>query len=163
KHPTFSCRMRIAHILYNGEMAVSDRVRSLERDLKGIFGSRLRSFAMYATHHAATEDDAHGDHGHKTPPLRTLPVVATLTLDDLRAAARRREAWHDDGLATPLLVAAPELVRSLDVFPLELSAIVADHVVVSGENLFASLAVDPADVRRACEVQARSHLLHLRE
>src|SRR5262245_49678107 len=51
KHPTFSCRMRIAHILYNGEMAVSDRVRSLERDLKGIFGSRLRSFAMYATHH----------------------------------------------------------------------------------------------------------------
>ncbi len=28
---------------------------------------------------------------------------------------------------------------------------------------FDGLAVDPADLRRACEVQARSHLLHLRE
>ena len=35
--------------------------------------------------------------------------------------------------------------------------------MVAGSNPFASLAVDPADVRRACEVQARSHLLHLRE
>ena len=41
--------------------------------------------------------------------------------------------------------------------------ILADHTVVSGADPFASLVVDPADVRRACEVQARSHLLHLRE
>ena len=33
----------------------------------------------------------------------------------------------------------------------------------SGDNPFASLRVDAADVRRAVEVQARSHLLHLRE
>jgi hypothetical protein len=38
-----------------------------------------------------------------------------------------------------------------------------DHIVVSGSNPFAGLRVDPADLRRACEVQARSHLLHLRE
>jgi len=34
---------------------------------------------------------------------------------------------------------------------------------VAGANPFASLVVDPADLRRACEVQARSHQLHLRE
>ena len=43
------------------------------------------------------------------------------------------------------------------------SEILADHAVVSGSNPFAGLSVDPADLRRACEVQARSHLLHLRE
>src|SRR5262249_58329294 len=67
------------------------------------------------------------------------------------------------GLAAPLVVVVSELDRPLDVFPLELSAILADHVVVAGDDRLASLAVDPADVRRACEVQARSHLLHLRE
>src|SRR5205085_10625166 len=70
---------------------------------------------------------------------------------------------HTTGLATPLLIAADEFERSLDVFPLEFGAILADHSVVAGANPFASLAVDPDDLRRACEVQARSHLLHLRE
>ena len=144
-------------------MAVPDAVRSLERDLKEIFGSRLRSFVVYAMHRAGDRHDDHAGHAHRAPPVRTLAVVDSLTLDDLRAGARRLEAWHGDGLATPLVVAAPELARSLDVFPLEFSAIAADHIVVSGEDVFASLAVDSADVRRACEVQARSHLLHLRE
>ena len=36
-------------------------------------------------------------------------------------------------------------------------------MVVAGSNPFEGLRVDPADIRRACEVQARSHLLHLRE
>src|SRR5262249_19209126 len=75
----------------------------------------------------------------------------------------RVDAWHDAGLATPLLLAAREFAQSLDAFPLEFGAILADHIVVSGDNPFASLAVDPADLRRAVEVQARSHLLHLRE
>src|SRR5205807_2291386 len=72
-------------------------------------------------------------------------------------------AWHDRGLATPLLVAAHEFDRSLDAFPIEFGAILADYSVAAGADPFAGLAVDPADLRRACEVQARSHLLHLRE
>jgi hypothetical protein len=95
--------------------------------------------------------------------MPSLAVVESMTHDDLRTAAGRVAAWHKAGLATPLLIAAREFERSLDAFPLEFGAILADHVVVSGSNPFAALAVDAADVRRACEVQARSHLLHLRE
>ena len=40
---------------------------------------------------------------------------------------------------------------------------IADHVVVAGRNPFDGLAVDRADLRRAVEVQARGHLLHMRE
>jgi hypothetical protein len=90
-------------------------------------------------------------------------MVDSMTAEDLRACAARVEAWHDAGLATPLLIADHEFAQSLDAFPLEFGAILADHTIVSGVNPFASMAVDPADVRRACEVQARSHLLHLRE
>ena len=39
----------------------------------------------------------------------------------------------------------------------------ASYEVVHGRDPFMGLRVDPADLRRACEVQVRSHLLHLRE
>src|SRR6185503_12028330 len=47
--------------------------------------------------------------------------------------------------------------------PFEFGAILSDHVLVCGSNPLSGLKVDTADWRRACEVQARSHLLHLRE
>ncbi len=120
-------------------MVISPAVQTLERELRGIFGSRLQSLAVYGQR-AQADRGAHGSHaahGHDAPPTHTLAIVESLTPDDLRACAGRVEAWHDAGLATPLLFAAPEFEQSLDAFP--------------------------ADLRRACEVQARSHLLHLRE
>jgi hypothetical protein len=153
-------------------MVISDAVQTLERELRVVFGSRLQSLVIYGQHAHANRPaqgdpqrghGAHAAHGHNDPATRTLAVVDSMTPDDLRACAGRVAAWHDAGLATPLLFAAREFERSLDAFPLEFGAILADHTIVAGANPFASLAVDPADVRRACEVQARSHLLHLRE
>ena len=151
-------------------MTISDAVRALERDLRGIFGSRLRSLVVYGERSGARHDGdadgadgrAHGGHGHAAP-THTLAIVASLTFDDLRASAKHVERWHDAGLATPLVIGAGEFDRSLDAFPLEFGSILADHAVVAGDSPFAALTVDRADVRRACEVQARSHLLHLRE
>src|SRR5262249_6780017 len=113
--------------------------------------------AAHDAHHG------HGGHDHHAAPTRTLAIVASMTRDDLRSAATRVEAWHEAGLATPLLLESREFAQSLDAFPLEFGAILADHDLVSGDNPFASLTVDPADLRRAVGVQARSHLLHLRE
>jgi hypothetical protein len=146
-------------------MTIPDAVQALDRDLRGIFGSRLQSLVIYGHRSRAGHDDANHGHGqgHGASPAQTLAIVESLTEGDLRASAGRVGAWHDAGLATPLLIVAREFERSLDAFPLEFGAILADHQVVSGANPFASLAVDAADVRRACEVQARSHLLHLRE
>ena len=143
-------------------MRISDSVQTLERELREVFGSRLQSLVVYGQR-AVPDHDAPAGHGHAAPSTRTLAVVDSMTPDDLRACAIRVEAWQAAALATPLLFAAHEFEQSLDAFPLEFGAILADHTVVAGSNPFASLAVDPADVRRACEVQARSHLLHLRE
>ena len=146
-------------------MAIPEAVQLLDRELREIFGRRLQSLIVYgALEGQPAKDDRHAHaHGAADSPSRTMAVVEGMTREDLRACAKRVDAWHGRGLATPLLVAAREFDRSLDVFPLEFGAILADHVVVSGENPFAASKVEPADVRRACEVQARSHLLHLRE
>jgi hypothetical protein len=142
----------------------------LEGELREIFGSRLRSLVSYgertrAARHASA--DSHGgrraDHSSDARLLQVLTIVDSLTRDDLRACAGRVASWHDAGVATPLLLAADEFDRSLDAFPLEFGAILADHTVIAGANPFERLTVDAGDVRRAVEVQARSHLLHLRE
>jgi hypothetical protein len=132
-------------------MEISDGVRSLERDLRSIFGSRLKSVVAYGNGAGGREPD------------QALAVVDHPTIDDLRAIADRIAAWHDLGLATPLVLGAHEFARSLDAFPYEFGAILSNHALVAGENPFEGLRVDPSDLRRACEVQARSHLLHLRE
>jgi len=132
-------------------MRNSDAIHELERDLRGIFAQRLRSLVVYGA------ADAHDG------PVATLAVVDTVSVADLRGCAERTAAWHGRGLATPLILEADEFGRSLDAFPFEFGAILADHELVSGISPFTGLSVDAGDLRRACEVQARSHLLHLRE
>jgi hypothetical protein len=143
---------------------------TLERDLREIFGSRLLSVVAYGERTRAARQEgsrtqgAARQGGHSSSqPIRTLAIVESLGRDDLRACAQRIDGWHQKGLATPLVLASHEFDRSLDVFPMEFGAILADHTVVAGSNPFEQLTVDPDDLRRAVEVQARGHLLHLRE
>ena len=123
----------------------------LDQGLRAIFGRRMQSFVV----HSASE--------RRDTPVATLAVVDTLTAADLRQCAASVAGWHAQGLATPLIVETDEFAHSLDAFPFEFGAILANHELVSGSDPFSGLVVDPADLRRACEVQARSHLLHLRE
>ena len=126
------------------------RVRALTTDLQRIFGTRLRSLVAYG------DIDADG-------ALHTLALVDRLTFDDLAACAPQIPAWRRAGAAVPLLLSRDEFLRSLDVFPIEYGNIIARHVVLAGDNPFAGMTVKEADLRRACEMQVKSHLIHLRE
>jgi hypothetical protein len=144
-------------------MASSESVQLLTRELGEIFSARLQSLVVYGTRAHSTSGDNHERHAHDKPLTHTLAVVDGLTASDLRACAGRVGTWHDAGLATPLVLEAHEFERALDAFPFEFGGILSDHTVVAGSNPFAGLKVDSADLRRACEVHARGHLLHLRE
>jgi hypothetical protein len=93
----------------------------------------------------------------------SLALVKSLTLDDLTACGARTAHWHRAGCATPLLLTAHEFARSLDAFPIEYGEILATSEVIIGTLPFDGLAISRDDMRRACEVQVKSHLLHLRE
>ena len=127
------------------------RVRSLAGDLQRIFGSRLQSLVVY------------GDPGEDPEGTPTLALVEQLAFDDLARLAPLVAGWRKAGLAVPLVLTRNEFLRSLDVFPVEYGAIMARHVVVVGDSPFAGMQVQDADLRRACELQAKSHLIHLRE
>ena len=149
---------------------MSSVIGRLERELREIFGSRLQSLVVYGERARSVNETnaaSTGRRGKRQPstahPVHVLAIVDALSRDDLRACAQHVSAWHAAGAATPLVLATHDFDRSLDVFPIEFGAILADHSVIAGANPFERLTVDPGDLRRAIEVQARSHLLHLRE
>jgi hypothetical protein len=125
-------------------------LRLVAADLQRIFGARLQSLVAYGP-----EDHPDGIH--------TLALVDRLDFQDLTACAPRTSDWQRAGAAVPLLLSREEFQRTLDVFPLEYGGIIASHQLITGENVLASIAVTEADLRRGCELQAKSHLIHLRE
>ena len=119
------------------------------QDLQHIFGDRLHALVAY------------GQPGANPAPC--LALVRTITADDLDACAARVNTWHRAGCATPLLLTKDEFAGSLDAFPIEYGEIVERHEIIYGVDPFVGLSIRHEDLRRACEVQVKSHLLHLRE
>jgi hypothetical protein len=136
-------------VTHNGSMDA--RLARLSADLERIFRARLTSLVAY------------GDLGPESDDVHTLALVEGLTFQDLTACAPLAYGWKRSGLEVPLMLSRDEFLRTLDVFPLEFGAIIAHHVVVRGDNPFAGMQVNETDLRRACELQAKSHLIHLRE
>jgi hypothetical protein len=126
---------------------------SLSADLRNVFGDRLRAVVAYGPR---IDGDAQA-------PLTCLALVSTLTAEDLQACARLTRRWHRAHVATPLVMPAHEFMRSLDTFPLEYGEIIRAHELVFGDNPFSTATIAADDLRRACELQAKSHLVHLRE
>lgn len=126
---------------------------ALVADLTRIFASRLRSVVAYGAR-LDGDDEA---------PLTCLALVESIGLTDLEACARRAAHWERQRVATPLILAEHEFRRSLDAFPLEYGEIIRAHERVFGPSPFDEAAIAHEDLRRACEAQVKSHLLHLRE
>jgi hypothetical protein len=125
----------------------------LAADLRRVFGERLLSLVAYGLNRPAPAPRV----------VHSLALLERLAFADLAACAPLAAAWRRRALAVPLLLERDEFFRTLDVFPLEYGDIIASHVVVAGADPFGGTRVSPADVRRACELAAKSHLIHLRE
>jgi hypothetical protein len=118
-------------------------------DLQRIFGNRLEAVVAYGW--------------RPRSHVPSLALVRLLTLEDLTACAARTAHWRRAGCATPLVLTRHEFAHSLDAFPIEYGEILATSELVAGTHPFEGFAIARDDMRRACEVQAKSHLVHLRE
>ena len=126
---------------------------ALVADLRRVFAGRLRSLVAYGPR---VEADGNA-------PLTCLALVESCGVSDLEACARLTQQWERHGLATPLILPEQEFRRSLDAFPLEYAEILRAHGRVFGSDPFEGVSISREDLRRACETQVKSHLLHLRE
>jgi hypothetical protein len=98
-----------------------------------------------------------------TGPTRSAAFASAIRADDLEALSALSHRWNMDGLDTPLLITPHEFVRSLDAFPVEYQAMIDRHELIAGVSPFSGERPAETDLRRACEVQAKSFLIHLRQ
>src|SRR5918993_5094044 len=126
---------------------------ALVTDLRRVFAGRLRSLVAYG---ACVEGDSDA-------PLTCLALVESFGISDLEACARLTHQWKRHSLAIPLILPDQEFRRSLDAFPLEYAEILRAHERIFGADPFEEVVLSREDLRRACETQVKSHLVHLRE
>lgn len=72
-----------------------------------------------------------------------------------------RAAWRAVRVE-PFLVLESEVPRLADVFPVKLLDIRQHHRVLSGEDPFEHVVIEPDDLRKRIEQELRNHLLRLR-
>jgi hypothetical protein len=96
-------------------------------------------------------------------PHAAVAFATTIAPDDLAALGSLSQSWHRDGAPTPVVITPDEFHRSLDVFPAEYQALLDTHVVIDGISPLEGVTINREDLRRACEAQARGHLIHLRQ
>ncbi len=124
--------------------AARQAMSRLAADLTRVFGDRFVGLVAYG-------------------PTRTAAFARSIHADDLDSLTPLVDRWQRDGLDTPLLMTPLEFERSLDAFPLEYQAMLDRHEVIVGESPFTRARPSDADLRRACEVQAKAFLIHLRQ
>jgi len=130
-------------------------VAQIGQQVRQVFGTDLVSVVLYGS--AAGDDFVAG-----RSDLNLAIVLERLTFQHLKALHRHLPKWHALGAATPLLLDRRFLDRGRDVFPMEFSDIQAQHRVLYGEEVFATLSIDRRHLRYQAEYEARAKLLRLR-
>lgn len=134
----------------------ADRAERLARDLAKTYGDVLASVVLYGS-------AARGEYVEGLSDLNVLVLLRDTAPATLRRATGLAREWVGEGNPPPLVMGVAEWRRSADVFPVELSDIREAHRTLHGEDPFAGVEIDPADLRRQCEHELKGKQIQLRE
>jgi hypothetical protein len=100
---------------------------------------------------------------HHGTPARSVAVLRHLDLRMLDQLAPEGVRLGKLGLGAPLMMTPEYIQASCDTFPLELLEIQHQHIPLGGEDHFAALRFEHANLRLQCEHELKSELIHLRQ
>lgn len=124
--------------------------------LRSVFGDELISVALYGS-------AARGEYRPGRSDINFFVVVSGPGMERYEDLMPFLPKWRKRGVAVPRVVTPEYIQRSLDSFPMEFLSLKLFHRIVYGEELFASLEIDPGNLRLQCERELKGKLLHLRE
>ncbi len=114
---------------------------------------------------AVTLFGAAADAGRAVPPasIQSVVVLDRVPLEFVRELGAQGAALCRLGFQAPLLMTPEYIAASLDTFPIELLDIQQRHIPILGEDYFAPLRFDKANVRLQLERELKRQLLHIRQ
>ncbi|MEK6797477.1 MAG: hypothetical protein AABZ12_00780 [Planctomycetota bacterium] len=140
---------RVASVLHR-------RIALYARILDESLGATVVSLTIFGDAIAAVFDPE-----RKT--IRSAILVPEVDLSALRRLAACGERLGRERIAAPLVMTPAYLSGSVDSFPLELLEIQQRRAVLWGDDYFADLKLDQADVRLQCERELKRILLGMRQ
>jgi predicted nucleotidyltransferase len=135
---------------------MESKFTELVERLKAAAAGNLKAAILYGS---AVSGDFHEKHSD----LNVLCIVQRAAADDLEHLHPVAEWWTRQGNPAPLVFTLDELVRSADVFAIELLDIKAHHRMLFGEDPFAGLEVPLRLHRLQVERELRTDWLRLRQ
>jgi len=106
---------------------------------------------------------AHGDFYEGDADLHLLVVVKDLELATLATLAEPLSWWLKKKQPMPRVFSRELIGKAADVFPMELSDLLAHRVVLWGEDPMPDLDIDYDHLRLQCEREIREKMMRLRE
>lgn len=119
-------------------------------------GDDLRSLALFGSATGPEYVPGRSD-------VNLLVGVRALGVDALRAAHPPGIMRRGRRFIAPLVLTREYILSSLDTFPIEFIEMRERHVLLHGEDMLADLVIAPADIRRQCERELKTHLIRLRQ
>src|SRR5215210_483420 len=120
-------------------------------DLRSTHGENLAAVVLYGS---AAAGDAVAD----SSDYNLLIALHRITPEDLRLAQAPMREWRRLGHPLPVYFTTEELRDAADVFPIEYHQMQSARVVLYGDDPFASLVIDDANLRHQTEYELRSKL-----
>ena len=124
-------------------------------DYRKIFGEDLISIILYGS--GAGEDYVPGK-----SDLNFLIMLTERGIEGLDRVLETVGRWRKRNVAIPLFMTRDYLGGSQDAYPIEFLNMRRSYLVVTGEDVLATLTFDPRHIRLQLERELRGKLLHLR-
>ena len=124
--------------------------------VKKIYGENLSSIVLYGS--AAADD-----WDKKFSDFNLLIVLKKLGLPELKLISGVTNIWIKSGNPPPLLFTMNRLMKSSDVFPLEMHDIRDSHKILFGSDPITDILMSTANLRLELEHELKGKLIQLRE
>ncbi len=131
-------------------------LRRFVSELQGLFKNNLRSICLYGP-------SVQGNFVAGTTEVNILLVLDQFESSNLRQLAPAVQSARREILLEPLLFTTSDLHASTDVFPLRILQVKRNYLLLSGIDVLKDLAVHPEHIRLACEREAKSIVMRLRQ
>jgi len=103
------------------------------------------------------------DYIHGKSDINTVIVLDAYTLESLDRIAAMAKWMAKRKITAPLLMTEDYIVRSLDVFGIEVLDFQMNHKTIYGADPFAELKIEKKDVRLQCERELMAALIRMRQ
>ena len=126
------------------------------QDCREAFGDELQGIFLFGS-------GAGSEYVPGKSDINFLILVTPGGMDVLERIVPFFRRWRRRRITLPLVLTREYIHSSLDTFPIEFFNIRERHATVYGEDILATLEIDPEKLRLQCEREIKGKLLHLRQ